>query len=234
VTEVVVPTHRDRAGTSYWNAYCKPEDASEGIERSLARLSGSVGLEPITPQATAKPQAAGGLLAVALLNTAASGNTTPSPLLRESIVYYPDSELEFFRQLGSALGRGASVYLGPCADLNYYTVAPGDSWTALARQVGLTVGELQTANLHVLRQSGYLLVGDRLLLPKAIVIEQGQETITHTVVEGESWTSIAVLYNLPLRLLLTTNPEVVRPFYILRPGDRLLVPVSLSQAVELR
>jgi len=124
--------------------------------------------------------------------------------------------------------------LGLCADLNYYTVASGDTWTGLARQVGLMVGELQTANLHVLRQSGYLLVGDRLLLPRAIVIDETHETITHTVVEGESWTSIAVLYNLPLRLLLTINPEVVRPFYILRPDDQLLVPISLSQEVELQ
>ena len=95
-------------------------------------------------------------------------------------------------------------------------------------------GELQTANLHVLRQSGYLLVGDRLLLPKAIVIDQRYDTIAHTVAEGESWTSIANRYSLPLRLLLATNPEVVRPFYILRPGDRLLVPVSLSSQIDLQ
>ena len=235
VTEVVVPTHRDAAGASYWQAYCKPEDESEGVSRTLVRLSRSVGLEPTEPQAAA----AGGLLALALRMAATSGPTasssgTAQPILREPIVYYPDSELEFFRQLGSALGRGDSVYLGPCADLSYYTVASGDTWTGLARQVGLTVGELQTANLHVLRQSGYLLVGDRLLFPRALVIDETQETIAHTVAEGESWTSIAVLYNLPLRLLLTTNPEMVRPFYILRPGDRLSVPVSLSQAVELR
>jgi len=34
--------------------------------------------------------------------------------------------------------------------------------------------------------------------------------------------------------LLTANPEIVRPFYILRPGDRLLIPISLSQSSELR
>jgi len=233
VTEVVVPTHRDATGASYWRAYCQPEDLSQGVERTLMRLSGSVGLEP------PKAQAAGGVLASALRQTAidnpaAADAAAALPAFTEPIVYYPDSELELFRLLGSALGRGASVYLGPCADLNYYTVASGDSWTGLARQVGLTVGELQTANLHVLRQSGYLLVGDRLLLPRAIVIDQRYETIAHTVAEGESWTSIALLYNLPLRLLLTTNPEVVRPFYILRPGDRLLVPVTLSSQVDLQ
>lgn len=232
VTEVVVPAYRDRSGASYWNAYCKPADANEGVARTLARLSGSVGLAPEQPQGE-RPQASGGLLAEALRQTA-SGPVIAQPAPTEPIVYYPDSELEFFRQVGSALNRGASVYLGNCADLNYYTVAPGDSWTALARQMGLTVGELQTANLHVLRQNGYLLVGDRLLLPKAIVIDQTQESVVHTVAEGESWTSIADLYDLPLRLLLTTNPEVVRAFYILRPGDRLLVPISLAQSAELR
>ena len=174
-----MPTHQDGVGASYSYSYCKPEDGTGGVSRTLVRLSRSVGLEP------PKPQAAGGLLASALRQVA-SNSAPAQPVLREPIVYYPDNELELFRLLGSALNRGTSVYLGRCADLNYYTVAPGDTWTALARQVGLTVGDLQTANLHLLRQSGYLLVGDRLLLPRAIVIDGTQETVAHTIAEGES------------------------------------------------
>ncbi len=223
VTEVVVPTHQNGAGGSY----CSPDEAGVGVSRTLVSLSSTVGLQRPKPQTTEGP------LAIALRQVQA----TDEPVVTASfqpVVYYPDSELELLRLLGSAVGRGSSVYVGRCADLNYYTVQPGDSWTVLARNVGLSVGELQTANLQALRGSGYLLVGDRLLFPKGLLINQETESVYHTVAEGESWTSIALQYDLPLRLLLATNPDVVRPFYILRPGDRLLVPISLAQSGELR
>jgi hypothetical protein len=230
VTEVVVPTHRDAAGNSYWFSYCSPDEEGVGVLRTLSRLSGLVGLQQPKTLAPAPDNR----LSTAMQQVQTAEEQPPSSVVLEPIIYYPDSELELFRQLGSALNRGSSVFLGRCADLNYYTVRSGDSWTSLARSVGLRVAELQAANLQVLRQSGYLFIGDRLLFPKAVVISDWTDSILHTVAEGESWTFIATRYDLPLRLLLTANPEIVRPFYILRPGDRLQIPISLSQSSELR
>ncbi|MBI3960384.1 MAG: transglycosylase domain-containing protein [Chloroflexi bacterium] len=223
VTEVVLPVHSNGAGS----LYCSPEVADTGVLRTLVRLSARVGLE------RSQPPAANSLLSSALARVESENEPVATDAV-QTVIYYPDGQLEFLRLLGSALGRGSPVYAGRCAELNYYTVQSGDSWTALARRVGLTVGELQAANPQALRQSGYLLAGDRLLFPKGLVINQQTDSIYHTVAEGESWTSIAIQYDLPLRLLLTTNPEAVRPFYILRPGDRLLVPISLAQSGELR
>ncbi|MBX3053208.1 MAG: transglycosylase domain-containing protein [Caldilineaceae bacterium] len=227
VTEVVVPTHQNSAGASARLSYCTPEDLTTGQARSLVRISGLVGLDP------APSHAAGDLLTSAL-RQAGTLAAQPLPVDAEPIVYYPDSELELFRLLAWALRSQISVYLGPCADLNYYTVVEGDNWSALAREVGLTVADLQGANLQVLRESGYLFVGDKLLFPRAIVVDGTRESILHTVAEGESWASIATFYNLPLRLLLTVNPDIVRPFYLLRPGDPMVIPVSLSHSLELR
>jgi len=223
VTETVVPVHQNGAG----GFYCKPEEAGVGTSRTLVRLTNQVGLEQ------PKPPPANNLLAAALARVEAENNPVPSEQI-QTIVYYPDSELERFRLFGSVVNRGMPVFLGPCADLHYYTVGAGNSWTELARSAGLTLGELQAANPHAVRQNGYLLVGDRLLFPKGIVINQETDSRYHTVAQGESWTSIASQYDLPLRLLLTINPEIVRPFYILRPGDRMLIPVGLAQSVEFQ
>ncbi|MCL4833060.1 MAG: transglycosylase domain-containing protein [Caldilineaceae bacterium] len=219
VKEVVVPVH---GNATYWPAYCRPEESGRGTERTLIRLSGQVGLAPPADE---------GLLATAL-RQAESANQPGDEGDAQPIVYYPDEALEFFRLLGTVLGSGASAYLGACADLNYYTVQAGDHWTGVARQMGLSAAELQAANPQARRENGYLLVGEQLLVPKGIVINTRNDTLTHTVAEGESWNSISLAYDLPLRLLLTANPEAVRPFYILRPGDRLLIPAPLAQAVE--
>ena len=175
VTEVVVPVHQNAAG----GFYCTPDDAAAGVERTLARLSDRVGLEP------PKPPPVNNLLSSALARVEAENNPVPAEQV-QTVVYYPDNELERFRLLGSIASRGQPVLLGRCADLYYYTVGAGNSWTELARSAGLTLGELQAANPQALRQSGYLLVGDRLLFPKGIVINQETDSRYHTVAQGES------------------------------------------------
>lgn len=226
-TEVVVPAHRDAAGNSYWLSYCRPADLSTGSEREVIPLTS------LADGDLADALSASDLLRFATERAQAQSDTTVTTL-GLAVRYYPESALDTFRMLGYALTNRIPVFLGPCQDLNYQTVAVGDSWTSLANQVGLSVQELQAGNLHIVRQSGYLFAGDRLLLPQGIAFDAEADAIEHTVVEGESWASIAAFYDLPLRLLLAANSELVRPFYILRPGDRMRVPVELSQAVDTR
>ena len=217
VTIRVVPAHPQWPG----GPQCSPDDPAAGTSRTLVRVSGRVGLDPapddLAVDASARPGVEGG-----------RENGGNGEGVGAVIYYYPDNELETFRLLGGVMNRGQAVYVGRCAGLHFYTVQAGDSWTGLARSVGLSVGELQAANPQAVRQSGYLLVGDRLLLPKGIAIRPNGDTLLHTVSEGESWNSIANQYGVPLRLLLTVNPELVRPFYILRPGDEMRVPVGVG------
>lgn len=229
ITRKTLPSHVTRSGASYWPAYCTLDDrtvvggvgrlAKSPEERSLLRLSSRVGLvfppdfstagRPIPPLADAEPETPGADISL--------------PAAHE-IVYYPDGELEKFRLLAWSLRSGIPVSLGPCDDINYYSVRSGDSWTALARSFGLPVADLRAANPQAIRESGYLLQGERLLLPRGITIQRHRESLFHEVQPGESWAYIAETYNIPLRLLLTANPDEVRAFYVLRPGDVLHIP----------
>jgi LysM repeat protein len=48
-----------------------------------------------------------------------------------------------------------------------YVVQPGDSWTSVSRKTGLTIRELQAANPGSVRASGWLIVGEELVIPGA-------------------------------------------------------------------
>jgi LysM repeat protein len=48
-----------------------------------------------------------------------------------------------------------------------YVVQPGDSWTSVSRKTGLTIRELQAANPNSVRASGWLIVGEELVIPGA-------------------------------------------------------------------
>jgi len=229
VTAVVVPIHHKASDASY----CRPQEAGVGVSRTLTSLPGwtetQTIAQPATQEATSVLPLATSILPLA---TPATPQTTTDPL--HGIVYYSDRELEKFHLLAWVMRHRIPVYLGPCAALNMYTVRAGDSWTSLAHSVGVTVADLQAANFPVLRQNGYLLVGDRLLLPRGVSLQEETKTVYHIVAAGESWTSLALQYDLPLRLLLTANPDMVRPFYILRPGDKMLIPVGWDSPVAVR
>ena len=59
-------------------------------------------------------------------------------------------------------------------------------------------------------------------------------TISYTVQSGDSWAEIALRLNMPLRLLQTVNPQVVRPYFLLKPGDQIFVPNAQQLASILQ
>jgi len=149
---------------------------------------------------------------------------TPPPQYREDLVYVPATELEKFRLLSYSMQEGIPVSLGSCSDLQYYTARAGDNWAGLARAFGLPESILRGANLHV---EGSL-NGERLLLPRSIPIRLHEESMIHEVQSGDSWVIIAAKYDIPISLLRAANPNAIRPYYILRPGDLLHIPENLE------
>ena len=104
----------------------------------------------------------------------------------------------------------------------------------MARRFNVTVGELQSANPHVLRGGDILRPGDRLLVPRGVSIEIGSKGEYYTVQAGDSWGAIAAQFSIPLRLLQTVNSAIVRPYSILQPGDKLFIPQSDQFAGAVR
>ena len=234
ITRQTIPTHIARTNDYIDYSYCTLDDptgagsggrqSSAPETRSLLRLSNWVGLafhpgysmggRPLPPLPPPPPKA----------DNEDEDDEPDFPLYLDNVVYYPDAELEKFRLLGWSLRNGIPVSLGRCSDLRYYTARPGDSWAALARAHDLTEQELRGANIHVRGP----LYGERLLLPRGVQIRRHVESVFHEVQEGESWVLIAQKYGIPVRLLRAANPDGVRPYFILRPGDLLHVPENLD------
>jgi LysM repeat protein len=143
---------------------------------------------------------------------------------QQVVLYIPNSALERMRRLAWARQRGLAVNFGDCTTLQYYTVGSGEYWTLLAQRFNLTVAELQAANPHIVGRRGVLHPGDRLLVPTGLPIMVSEPRTLYTVQVGDTWDQIASQFGLPLRLLQAVNPDRVRPYYILQPGDVLLIP----------
>jgi LysM repeat protein len=112
----------------------------------------------------------------------------------------------------------------------HYTVQRGDTWTSVAQQVGLTVEELQAANPQSVRSTGWLIVGEKLFIPTERPV--GEEDQFYTVQRGDSWSTIAKEYGIPMRLLQAANPRAIRPGLILYVGEKLLIPPQASAPVN--
>ncbi len=138
------------------------------------------------------------------------------------------------RRIQWARSRNLPINVGPCASLQYYTVQNGEYWGILARRFNLTQTELQAANPQALREEGVLRPGDRLLVPTGVAIKLGGQGDFYTVQTGDSWAEIARRLNMPLRLLQTVNPQVVRPYYLLKPGDQIFIPNAQQLAAILQ
>jgi penicillin-binding protein 1C len=220
ITEPTMTVHRDRNGNPIGAVYCGQPG---GQERTLFRLTGAPGL--VARQSTQNP-------AASMIKLAAPAITTPGEVAQvldldsdlPVVLFYPDQELERLRKLRWARARGLAINVGACSALQYYSVQRGDHWTMLARRFGLSVGELQAANAHLLRDDGVLRLNDRLWVPFGIPIQIGGDGEYYEVRSGDTWTQIATEFGLPLRLLQTVNPEIVRPFFLLRPGDEVFIP----------
>jgi penicillin-binding protein 1C len=231
VTDTTVPVHADRAGNPWGPVYCSQPG---GEERTLFRLADIHGLARLgvaaQPEETASRASGMAAPAAATNDIERVVRTAAGPV----VVYYPDEELERMRRIQWARNRGMAINVGACTTLEFYTVQSGEHWTLLARRFNLTVGELQAVNPHVMRDVGVLRSGDRLLVPNGVAIEVGGLGDYYTVRPGDSWAQIAREVGLPLRLLQTINADVVRPFFLLRPGDQIFVPNSQQLGDLLR
>jgi len=117
----------------------------------------------------------------------------------------------------------------PC-DGRWYRVQQGDSWSKLAQRTGLAVSALKEANPAAANHpQGWLIVGQSLCLPEgAAAVETGPaspETFPMTVRRGDSWAVLAGRYGVSVAALQAANPSLVRAGQVLRPGDRVLVPI---------
>lgn len=236
VTGKSLPTHFSRSNDFVDFSYCMLDESAGAVNggrtnsnpetRSLLRLSSWVGLafppgystvgRPLPPMPDL-PLEEEDEEEDYVINS-------PPPFYREDLVYFPATEIEKFRLLSWSLQEGIQVSLGSCSDLRYYTARPNDSWGGLARAHGLPESILRGANPHVRGA----LNGERLLLPRGIPIRLHEESMLHEVQAGDSWVNIAAKYDIPISLLRAANPEAVRAYSILRPGDLLHIPENLD------
>ena len=219
-----VPIHVNRFGGS-WPIYCTRAD---GDVRNVLRLSTQIGLpnQPKAAAVSAVQQADNPV--IPLINSLSAMRTADGGY---AITFYPEAELERMRKLRWGRHYGLAVSVGECDSLAFYTVQSGDFWTRLASRFSLTLSELQNANPHIMRDGGILQPGDRLLVPTGTRIEIGTQGRFYKVQAGDSWLKIANDYALPLKLLQTINPELMRPNAILKPGDEIFIPTSISSGL---
>lgn len=100
-----------------------------------------------------------------------------------------------------------------------YVVQPGDYWALVAQRTGVSVGNLMAANPQASRPSGWLMQGEKLFIPTS----QPPAVQTHLVQRGESWSSIADDYQMPVKLLIATNSQFATASLILPQGINLTI-----------
>lgn len=101
-------------------------------------------------------------------------------------------------------------------------VAAGDTLSAIARRCGIPQANRRTAIFRgdgsaiTVADENRVRVGERLLV---------EGIAWHEVILDETMTSIARMWNVPLRSLIRANPQIADPDLII-PRQRLLVPAS--------
>lgn len=220
----VVPVQTNRYG-GYWPIFCS---SPAGEMRNVLRLSTHLGLpgvrRPSVDAANVETADTVDDETLPLINSLSAMRTADNHYV---VTFYPENELERIRKLRWGRYYGLAVSVGPCDTLQFYTVQPGDYWTKLSSRYSLTLAELQAANPHAVREGGVLLPGDRLLVPAGINVEIGDRGRFYTVQDGDSWMKIATDFAMPLQLLQVINPDIMRPGFILKPGDELFIPAGL-------
>jgi LysM repeat protein len=123
-----------------------------------------------------------------------------------------------------------------------YGVRPGDSWTNLSARTGISIEALQAANPGAVRESGWLIVGETLVLPgptalpptalpptalpEAAASQEEAAVQTYQVQAGESWNSVAQKLGVSADLLRAANPQAVRAGLVLYRDEILIVPAA--------
>jgi penicillin-binding protein 1C len=214
------PVHVNRWGYGAGAVYCMDP---EGDERLLFNVDGARRVHRET-EATSPEEIAMAAINMADTTIGKLGPVEKTADNKTIVTYYPEPELERFRRARWALSRGTAVNIGACDSLTFYKIQPGDNWSKLARNVGLTLSELQYANPHALRNEGVLLLRDQILVPSFVSLTIGSDGDFYTVEQGDAWASIADRFEVPLQLLQAVNAEFLRPNMVLRPGDELYIP----------
>jgi LysM repeat protein len=129
-------------------------------------------------------------------------------------------------------GQGAAAQTTCSGRL--YRIQRGDSWSNLAQRTGLPVTVLKAANPAAASQpQGWLIVGQTLCLPAGAAVTPaeaerlaGPAAFPVTVRRGDSWAVLAGRYGVSVAALQAANPGAVRAGQVLRPGDRILIPIT--------
>lgn len=112
------------------------------------------------------------------------------------------------------VGATTNAGTGPRQPGNEHVVRRGDTLWGIARQHGVSLGELEAANPHLARND-FIFPGDRIALP-------GGNEATHVVRAGETVGGIAERHGVSARAVADAN-QLRRPDLI-HPGDRLTIP----------
>ncbi len=121
-----------------------------------------------------------------------------------------------------------------------YGVRPGDSWTNLSARTGISIEALQAANPGAVRESGWLIVGETLVLPgptsepptalpptalpEEAASQEAAAVQTYQVQAGESWNSGAQKLGVSADLRRAANPLAVRAGLVRYRDEILTVP----------
>jgi LysM repeat protein len=134
--------------------------------------------------------------------------------------------------LQGQLGPGVSAQAA--CNGRWYRIQQGDSWSRLAQRTGLPVATLKAANpAAASHPQGWLIVGQTLCLPESAAAalaeaEQlaGPTAFPVTVRRGDSWAVLAGRYGVSVAALQAANPGALRTGQVLRPGDRIQIPIT--------
>ncbi len=103
-----------------------------------------------------------------------------------------------------------------------FRVEAGDTLPGIAARAGIPSSSMLD---DIWRSDGTSITAETMN-----TIASGEELLIegiswHTVIRGETVTSIAAIWNIPPDSLLRANPQIAAPESVLRPGTRLLIPV---------
>lgn len=121
----------------------------------------------------------------------------------------------------------------------YHMVSRGETAFSIARHYGLSLQSLLRANPTIQAES--LKAGTVLSIPQNDGTQnrdvqntnkeagENPQTQTHKVEAGETFYGIARQYNLSVEQLLAANPQIDAQSYIIKTGDILNIPVTLTE-----
>ena len=119
----------------------------------------------------------------------------------------------------------------------YYTVRPGDTWSTVSRQTGVSIARLKAANPLAIHPFSWLWVGDRLYIPQPLTTPQtpvapsGSNGSWYTVNRGDTWYTVSRATGVSILDLWRANPAHIHPYYWLWIGESLWVPGGQASGV---